>query len=1573
LLLAVRCLFGAPAEAACNIIPGTTRTFRGARGVVDRPFAGPGDPVEIRLQPGCDDASPGFSSTATDQVVTLVFTPPNGPRNIVLLAASCDDIEAQRQACAAAPGVANATCVAFNQTGTAPAVEISERDGLRRLRFRFPNTDGLVDAADDGRTLSGPVAIAVTAAAAPAPLPCDLGSMSCQQHEGLLACIDSLFAIDGTCGVVADTTFAHFTALPPPNSFQALCSDPIPPCTAAASEVRFTTDADGNLLLPMDWRGILVGQGVPVARLLRASTSLEAVLGGGRPLHVPSSNFLHSFSLEGGVLPPLFDPQADPSAVNEATFFGSADAPSTVLRLARRAPTFTQCSGGSVAGLPCFDGRDCPGGACATAGCVGGANAGNRCRTDADCPDGECGPALFEFRTRYSGGGTGPVVLPRFGAGTCQAGERQGQPCGDDAACPASVCVLYRAAAEDPVPLEGLVQTGQLSAFVVAEAVDGKDLNGDADASDDVLLLADRTTGVRRSIGSNGAPGRAVVRIHQPPFSFPALAVEGDVAAFLESEPAQRFFDANGNGRVFDSLLRAYSLGTGTELSPPAGLAADATPVINDRSLVLSGGRVFFRQDEAASAPQVVREIGPGSDPVLSFDGRYLAFTSGDNGWVAGDRNNADDIFVLDQLTGAVERVSITTDGTEANGPSSAARISADGRFVAFSSRASNLVADDTNGTADVFVRDRLTHTTERVSLSPQGAQFTIDAQATGGISDDGRLVAFVTQQGAFNLTFYVRDRAAAVTESTTPGGVTGVLVGSSLSGNGRFASYDRYTGVFGSDGVFVYDRATQATEVVSNAPDGAPASAPSFMGQLSGDGRYVAFASAAGNLVAGDTNGGFDAFVRDRSSGLTTRVSLASDGTQATGPELSRLLTSLSLSANGRYVEISAAASLIPQDNSGALGGDVFLHDRLTGLTMRVPQPQQPRAAVGAVSGDGRSVAFSSLKGSTETLYVRGADPVDGHADLDGNGAVNDLVLAVLDAHNGQVSYFCAADSVAVAGDVAVFLRPEAAGPSANCPSGPDLNGDGDARDSVVQLVQSGQPVTNLGLAATQIAVSPQWIAALVSEAAHGGVDLNGDGDSDDTVLHVHPVHGGEWINTRQAADRIGLSGSQVALLTPEAAQGADLNGDGDRDDRVLQVYDADTGALSNTGQAAEDFVLGSTLVAFRTREAAQGGSDLNGDGDTADDVLQVYDLVARRVISTGQAVRPCQLEACDPRVPYRVLNDTVKFLTFEPDQGEDLNGDGDANDLVLQTFNVRHVNGLVPLRSAARGMRRYARTRAVGAVVHVEALTVIGAVAAGICTNSGEACAGDRDCGAGSCFLPPGGCVLDLGTDCNPSISGACGSDHFCQPVSGTPARGTCRELQGSCRTDADCTAPARCNDAGQGFQRLAQPLAAQDAGGVVFTGAGRCADSPAAPALPARRETAANSTAAGAVCLVDADCGSGILCRRDLLVAAAADRDGDEIPDPFDNCPDVPNVTQADTDGDGVGDACAARIAAACVGDCDGNHEVTVDEIVRLVHIALGARPSTCAAGGSDASDPVTVDEIVAAVNQAVAGCR
>src|SRR5438093_412858 len=276
----------------------------------------------------------------------------------------------------------------------------------------------------------------------------------------------------------------------------------------------------------------------------------------------------------------------------------------------------------------------------------------------------------------------------------------------------------------------------------------------------------------------------------------------------------------------------------------------------------------------------------------LSADGRFVAFDSAATDLVAGDTNGVSDVFVHDRQTGTTERVSITSDGTQGNGKSGLLSfafppaLSADGRFVAFVSFATNLVAGDTNGATDVFVHDRQTGTTERVSVASDGTQGNA-ASAGAALSADGRFVAF---------------------HSTA----TNLVAGDT---NGK-------------TDVFVHDRQTGITERVSVASDGTQGNNASSYPALSADGRFVAFDSDATDLVAGDTNGTNDVFVHDGQTGTTERVSVASDGTQGNGPS-----SGAALSADGGLVAFhGTATNLVAGDTNGTY--DVFVHDRPVSTT---------------------------------------------------------------------------------------------------------------------------------------------------------------------------------------------------------------------------------------------------------------------------------------------------------------------------------------------------------------------------------------------------------------------------------------------------------------------------------------------------------------------------------------------------------------------------------------------------------------------------------------------------------------
>jgi len=186
--------------------------------------------------------------------------------------------------------------------------------------------------------------------------------------------------------------------------------------------------------------------------------------------------------------------------------------------------------------------------------------------------------------------------------------------------------------------------------------------------------------------------------------------------------------------------------------------------------------------------------------------------------------------------------------------------------------------------------------------------------------------------------------------------------------------------------------------------------------------------------------------------------------------------------------------------------------------------------------------------------------------------------------------------------------------------------------------------------------------------------------------VLAVGPTTGAVLHNVQVAADLVEVTNDIVVLATPERSEGSsgrgclgttppggcDLNGDGDANDLVIRLYDASTAKLTEIGQAVVDFVVGDQVIAFRTRESDQGNAYLNADLDTGDEVMQVFDLATATLINTRLAADVCYLPGCDPAIPYKAKGRTVSFLTDEVDQQDDLNGDGDQDDIVLTVYDV-------------------------------------------------------------------------------------------------------------------------------------------------------------------------------------------------------------------------------------------------------------------------------------------------------------
>lgn len=329
---------------------------------------------------------------------------------------------------------------------------------------------------------------------------------------------------------------------------------------------------------------------------------------------------------------------------------------------------------------------------------------------------------------------------------------------------------------------------------------------------------------------------------------------------------------------------------------------------------------------------------GHSDAPDISADGRFIAFASSSPNLVPGDTNQGFDIFVHDRQTNSTRRVSVSSAGTQANDASLAPTISADGRYVAFQSWASNLVEGDTaicpdhvfGGTMnciDVFVHDLQNGTTGRVTNGKDGAQSN-DNSLKPSISADGRYVTFESQA-------------------------------SNLVDNDTAVCVDSYEGEVSCTDIFVYDRQTGATSLVSVASNGAPADRGSHHPSISADGNFVAFMSTAKNLTVNDKEW-LNVYVHDRSTGNTTCVSLAHNDAF-----ISHNIRSLSISDNGQYVAfVSNAPNLVVGDSNNSF--DIFLHDRYSAALSRVSVDSSgiegnDHSFSEAISADGSFIAFHS------------------------------------------------------------------------------------------------------------------------------------------------------------------------------------------------------------------------------------------------------------------------------------------------------------------------------------------------------------------------------------------------------------------------------------------------------------------------------------------------------------------------------------------------------------------------------------------------------------------------------------
>jgi Tol biopolymer transport system component len=369
--------------------------------------------------------------------------------------------------------------------------------------------------------------------------------------------------------------------------------------------------------------------------------------------------------------------------------------------------------------------------------------------------------------------------------------------------------------------------------------------------------------------------------------------------------------------------------------------------------------------------------------PQISANGRYVAFDSWSANLVPGDTNGINDVFVKDRRTGAIERINVASDETQADVSSIAFSISGNGRYVAFDSLDGDLVPGDTPDSEDIFIRDRRTGRTEMlIGPGPEGSYTYAPS-----ISADGRYVAFTSTRSDLvagdtngESDVFVHDRwkkntrrVSVATDGTEGGGRS---ASEAISADGTriaFTSARRFGTDTGAEEpgtdlrrprsryFYVHDTRTGQTTPAVVDLDGKETTLNGDVG-LSPDGRYALFSSLYAKLVPGDTNGARDHFARDLTTGVTQRLSVAHDGSE---PNDDSGTSRPHLSADNRFaVFTSTASNLVPDDTNGM--ADAFVRNLRTGDVQRVDVADdgtQSNGGAGFLSLDasGRTVSFDS------------------------------------------------------------------------------------------------------------------------------------------------------------------------------------------------------------------------------------------------------------------------------------------------------------------------------------------------------------------------------------------------------------------------------------------------------------------------------------------------------------------------------------------------------------------------------------------------------------------------------------
>lgn len=480
-----------------------------------------------------------------------------------------------------------------------------------------------------------------------------------------------------------------------------------------------------------------------------------------------------------------------------------------------------------------------------------------------------------------------------------------------------------------------------------------------------------------------------------------ALSGDGRYALFNVYRPGEPG-DTNDveDGYLYDSSngsVQRVTLGAGgTQLSghtSAIALSHDGRTLLMQSSDPALGSNPYntyrhFLRDLSSGAISAVEFRAGGrqdrdetEEGLLSGDGSVVYASSRIDYFVDNDSNDLRDVLRQRVGSAAGERLSLPHAGSagayannHSGGSFQGMGISGDGRYVVFGSDASNLVVGDFNGVTDVFLRDRLLGMTQRISLRPGGLEASCRSFAPQ-ISRDGRYVVFESCAtltsgafGGYEVFHYDRHTAQLQLVSQTPQGFgAGALSGRArISDDGRYVAFSSSSGSLANDGgngytdTFVRDTQAGSTVLASRRPGGGGGNWDAWPSAITGDGRYVLFNSLASDLVAGDTNDAFDAFVFDRQLQTVERVSLGNSGLEPDGHSYA-----FGLSSDGRHVAFSSWGQNLTGLGSPYFEG-AFVRDRATATTELVSRGSDGKVLNGSNSGasisdDGNRVVFFS------------------------------------------------------------------------------------------------------------------------------------------------------------------------------------------------------------------------------------------------------------------------------------------------------------------------------------------------------------------------------------------------------------------------------------------------------------------------------------------------------------------------------------------------------------------------------------------------------------------------------------